>query len=411
MSSEPVPQKLKWGKGLKVLLSGMCMGACDLVPGISGGTVAFLMGFYSQLLDSLKSLNLSAFKLLLQFKFQAFFQTIAWSFLLPLLAGIIIAMASLAQIFDFILNHESYRTFLYAGFCGLIAASAYFCLRQIKHWQGIDLAMLCLGLCLASVLTGPLPQSQAKEKLYEVRLPESIQLVANDRAIQNYVQSTHALTQVRLETLSAMSAKKIIDEETWIYDQDLEQSFQLKDLRIISYRTWIDLGLIGAGMLAISAMLLPGISGSYVLTVLGVYPTAIAALADFIKALRQFSFDSDAFCVLLNLGLGIVLGGLLFCRLLSWLLQNWYQGAVAFLTGAMLGASRTIWPFWNYQYFLLPLHLEKGVQLSPSEPFMPGLDSPLFWSSLGISITTFGFVLGLEFFASYLRSKQSIRIV
>ncbi|MBS4168748.1 DUF368 domain-containing protein [Parachlamydia sp. AcF125] len=410
MAFNPIAKSMNWKKGLKILLSGFCMGACDLVPGISGGTVAFLMGFYAQLIQSIKSLNFSAFKLLLRGEFQAFFQAVAWPFLLPLLGGMGLAIASLAEIFDCILNHESYRTFLYAGFCGLIAASAYFCLKQIAPWRWQDALTLFLGLLMAYFLTGPLPLPKAGEKLFDVFLPESIQIQVDTRAVQNYIPSTHVLTCVPSATLSAMASKKMIDEKTWVLDRELQQSFQLKDLQLVSSRSWIDPWLIFAGMLAISAMLLPGISGSYILTVLGVYPTAIAAVADFVKSLRLFSFDSEAFYILLNLGLGILLGGMLFCRLLSWLLLHYYQSSIAFLSGAMLGASHTIWPFWHYHYFLLPLHLEKGIQLSPTEPFMPALDSALFWSGFGTACATFALVGGIELGVSYLKSKQSVRI-
>jgi putative membrane protein len=147
-------QKRSFADAFYLFLCGICMGAADLVPGISGGTIAFIMGFYQPLLESIKTLNVSAFKLLISFKFRAFSEQVAWKFLLQLLLGIGVAFCTLASLFHFILGHEVYRVYFYALFMGLITASFVFCLRQISRWTLTSLLALLIGIVSAYCLTG-----------------------------------------------------------------------------------------------------------------------------------------------------------------------------------------------------------------------------------------------------------------
>lgn len=260
---------------LYLYLCGLCMGAADLVPGISGGTIAFIMGFYNPLLEALKTINLETLKLLLKGRFSQFFDKTAWKFLLPLVGGIATSFIFLTGFLHFILRHEIYQNYLYAGFTGLVLGSSLYCFKQIERLNLSNCLMLLLGAAIAYFFTG-----------------------------SNLVSTAHYIPMA-----------------------------------------FIDPWLMICGVLAISAMLLPGISGSYLLTLLGVYPSVIGALALFIANMKAGIFDVDAFSILFSLFLGILVGIFSFARVVSWLLNNFPGPTLSLLTGFMLGGIRSIWPF------------------------------------------------------------------
>ncbi len=136
-------------RGIYLFFCGMCMGAADLIPGISGGTIAFIMGFYFPLLESLKSFNYTTLKLFLSGRWSTFFQNTGWKFLITLGSGIICSFFLFANFIHYILIHEVYRVYLYSAFSGLIVASLYFCIRQIKNWSAIEFFGLVLGAITA----------------------------------------------------------------------------------------------------------------------------------------------------------------------------------------------------------------------------------------------------------------------
>lgn len=303
----------------KNIFSGMCMGAADIVPGISGGTIAFIMGFYDSLMNSLKSFNAHSFQQLFKFQFKAFFQSVEWQFLSSLLIGICISFLSLASFIHFVLGHEVYRTYMYASFFGLISAAVIVCAKQIPVWTNSYRFIFVAGAAASYFLSGAVS--------FEV------------------THNAHA---------------------------------------------WIDPWAIFSGTAAVCALLLPGISGSYVLTMLGMYDVALGAFIDFTNALKHFAFDSQAFFVICNIGSGVILGALLFSRIISWLLKRFHNVTVALLTGFMAGGMRSIWPFWSYDYVVHPFKPEKGLILHAIDPIVPGYDVALI--SLSAMFALLGFI-------------------
>lgn len=372
-----------------ILFCGICMGAADLVPGISGGTIAFIMGFYHPLLDSLKTINSTSLQLLVKGQWRSFFQVVAWKFLVTLLAGIVIAFISLSSFFHYLLGHEIYRVYLYSGFLGLILASFVFCLRQLKAWKIHHLLGLILGAVSAYFLTNA-SSSFPSEDLYAIK----IELTTS---ASNYDATERLLTHLSHATLGAMLAKGLITSDTSIYS--LQGGLIGKAADIVpeaGYR--IDFWLMLCGALAVCALLLPGISGSYVLTLLGVYPLIISSLVDLIEGAKQFTFDQEAFFVLLNVGIGILVGLVSFARMVSWLLKTYPDSTIAILSGFLIGALRSVWPFWTYEYALLPLKLHKGPQLLVIDPVWPTFFSPVFLLSLVCAAIGFGLVFTVEHF-------------
>lgn len=398
MSSINKPQLKSWRDWLSLFVCGICMGAADIVPGISGGTMAFIMGIYEDLLKSLSSINLTSLNHLFRFRLRAFFSSVGWEFLLALLSGIAFSFITLVHFFDSILNHEIYRTYLYAGFVGLIAASVAFCAKQLPHWQFKHVIAMGLGMVIAFFISGAEPPQLYSEPSYHVYL-ELKHSHSSQKQLKNYHQETQMLLNVPESVLEAMLAKSLISKETKVFSQRLQKEGVAGDFVEGKLLHRLDLWLVLCGAIAVTALLLPGISGSYMLTILGVYSLAIGALADFLSSIKSRAFDLDAFMVLTSLSIGIIIGGMLFSRVVSWLLDNFHQITIASLTGFMIGAMRSVWPFWTFDHVLLPLKPERGPILKLAAPLLPDIYSSSFWISIAFAISGFTLVFVIEFLA------------
>ena len=258
-----------------IFLRGLLMGAADIVPGVSGGTVAFITGIYDQLLDSLRAVDLAFLAKLSRLDITGAWQHINGRFLLALLLGIATSIFSLAQLVSWVLEHHPVP--LWAFFFGLILASAAVLLREVDNWSAPKV------LCLLSA---------------------------------GAVAVCIALSPV-------MS---------------------------------LEMGLAGvflAGFLAVCAMILPGISGSFILVLLGMYSTTLMALK---------SLDL-VFILVFVVGAGC--GLLCFSRVLHWLLRRFHQGTMAVLTGFLFGSLMVVWPWKRVLEWVEGSH----GQLKPAQQF------------------------------------------
>ena len=289
-----------------IFLRGLLMGAADIVPGVSGGTVAFITGIYDQLLDSLRAVDLEFLARLSRLDIAGAWQHINGRFLLALLLGIATSIFSLAQLVSWVLEHHPVP--LWAFFFGLILASALVLLREVDNWSAPKV------LCLLSA---------------------------------GAVAVCIALSPV-------MS---------------------------------LEMGLAGvflAGFLAVCAMILPGISGSFILVLLGMYSTTLVALK---------SLDL-VFILVFVIGAGC--GLLCFSRLLHWLLQRFHQGTMAVLTGFLFGSLLVVWPWKRVLEWVEGSHGQlKPAQQFPVSPLdyqvYTGQD-PQLWFCLSLMIVGFAVV-------------------
>jgi putative membrane protein len=240
---------------LLLFLRGVAMGAVDLVPGISAGTIAFVTGIYEELIHSIKSFNLEALKTLKNQGLVAAWRHVNGEFLLILLSGILFSLFTLAGLMRYFL--EVFPLQLWSFFIGLIIASVIYLLRQ-----------------------------QPPKKLYEFGLLGAGIIVAYSLSISSAVS--------------------------------VEGNY---------------LSLFLAGSIALCAMILPGISGSFILVLLGLYPV-------FINALVNVELD-----FLLTFAAGGVIGLMLFSRLLSWLLDHYKQPVIATMCGFLIGSLSILWPW------------------------------------------------------------------
>ncbi len=245
------------------------MGAADVVPGVSGGTMAFVLGIYPHLLQAIQCFNLAMLTDIFRLQWRSAIDKIPWRFVVPLGLGIVTAVGTLAELLSYLLEH--YESLLFAFFFGLIVASIVALAGRLK-WNVPSAATLLVGATFAFWLVGLVPADPGHSPII----------------------------------------------------------------------------LFGSGAIAICAMILPGISGSFILLILGQYTYCVTALTSLIDAARAFDFakvGSTLLQVVIPAGLGAATGLLLFTRLLSWLLSRYYTITVALLVGFMVGSLRRIWPY------------------------------------------------------------------
>ena len=262
-----------------VFLRGLLMGAADIIPGVSGGTIAFITGIYDTLLDSIRAVDLEFLARLMRRDIAGAWQHINGGFLLALLLGITTSIFSLARLVSWVLEHHPVP--LWAFFFGLILASALVLLREVEKWSAATVLCLSTGVAVAVFI---------------------------------------ALSPV-------MS---------------------------------LELGLAGvflAGFVAICAMILPGISGSFILVLLGMYSTVLVA----IKSLDLL------FILVFVLGAGC--GLLCFSRLLHWLLHRFHQATMALLTGFLFGSLLVVWPWKRVLAWVEDSH--GGLKPAQQFPVLP----------------------------------------
>lgn len=238
-----------------VFLRGIAMGAADIVPGVSGGTIAFITGIYFRLLEAINAIPVAVFRHLFRGQFRAFWNTVDGTFLVCLLAGILASIATLAAAISYLL--VAYPILIWSFFFGLIVASVWHVGRQVRHYQPTLLIPLLLGIAVAWWIT----------------------------------------------TLSASEVSPSA------------------------------MAFFGAGALAICAMILPGISGSFILVIIGMYAPVLEAIK---------SVDMG---ILLLFMAGCVVGLLSIARLITWAFHHFHDLVLALLTGFMIGALNKVWPW------------------------------------------------------------------
>ncbi len=231
------------------------MGGADIIPGVSGGTIAFISGIYEELITSIKSINLETLKLIGTGRFLEFWKRINGRFLIVLLSGILVSLISLANLVTSLM--ETHPIQLWSFFFGLIVVSALVVSRDIQKWTGMVVISFSFGCLIAFLITQIVPG-----------------------------ETPHTIP--------------------WIFF---------------------------SGAIAICAMILPGISGSFLLIMMGKYLFIIKALTEFdLKVILVFST-------------GCLLGLMTFSRVISWLLKKYKDFTIALLAGFMIGSLNKVWPW------------------------------------------------------------------
>lgn len=293
-----------------LLVKGFLMGSADVVPGVSGGTMAFITGIYEELLGSIRAVGRPNFiNAVLKFRWKEIFSILNWQFLLAIFSGIVVAVLTLAPLLERLL--EEYPVLLWSFFFGLVAASVLVVSRRVKKWSIPLWLALAIGTVVAFWIVGLIP----------TQTPES-----------------------------------------W----------------------WF---LMLSGAIAICAMILPGISGSFILVLLSKYEF-------FVSAVTELDIISLAFA-----GIGAVIGLVSFAQILSWLFKRYHDLTVALLTGLMVGSLRKIWPWKEVLQTITDRHgdakpiLEKNIL--PSLTVDGAFNMQLLYA-IGLIILGFLLVLVIE---------------
>ena len=262
-------------KGLKkyltVALKGACMGAADVIPGVSGGTIAFIMGIYDEFVGSLASFDSEAVKLLFSGRLKAFWKHINGTFLLSLGTGILLSVATLAGLMQMLLSNFPIQT--WAFFFGLIVASSIFIIRGISGWKLREALLLVTGGILGVVIC-TLSPTQTPDDLWFIFL---------------------------------------------------------------------------SGAIAICAMILPGISGSFILLILGKYQYIMGCISGLVSG----NDLGRNLLILCTFAIGAAFGLLGFSKFLHWLLARWNKETLIVLAGFIIGSLVKVWPWSNAESIVM----------------------------------------------------------
>ena len=306
-------------KYLLTFFKGMAMGAADIVPGVSGGSIALITGIYQQLLDSINSFTGVNLKLLLKLEVKKFYRAVNGTFLLSLLLGILTSIFSLSRVITYLMDEHPIP--LWSFFCGLILISAFVILREIKRWHLGVIVALVIGTVGAYFITELPPTSTP--------------------------------------------------EAAWF--------------------TFV------SGAIAICAMILPGISGSFLLLILGKYEMILKAVG-----------DRDVVTLALFAS-GCIVGILAFSRVISWFLKKYYAITIGLLSGFMLGSMNKLWPWKVVTAFRTSSSGEEKPFLTSN--LFPGqyLEQTGLEPQMGMAIAGFLFgiflVIGIDQLAAYLKKS------
>ena len=254
---------------LIITFKGIAMGAADVVPGVSGGTIAFISGIYEELIESIDKISLDVFKVFKKEGFKTAWKSINGNFLLALFSGIAISILSLAKLIKWLLHNEP--VLLWSFFFGLVLASILYIAKQINGWS----VKLIVAIIITSILS------------YYITL-----------------------------------AEPFASPDSPFY-------------------------LLFCGFIAIIAMILPGVSGAFILLILGAYQTAIDTINNLVEGLTtgNMSLFKEAFINFILLAVGAIIGIKVFSKALNWMFKHHKNLTLAILTGFMIGSLNKIWPW------------------------------------------------------------------
>lgn len=260
---------------LLLFLKGMAIGVANVIPGVSGGTIALITEIYERLINALKSLDLKALKLLISLDIKAFLKYTDFYFLLAVFGGSVVSVFSIAKLFEYLFAHHP--ILIWAFFFGLILASVYFVGKRINKWSNSSKIALCVGAMAALSMSFITPAAENSNLFF----------------------------------------------------------------------------VFVCGIVGISGMMLPGLSGSFILILLGNYELLM------VRAITELNY------VLLAVFLaGSAFGLLSFSHILAWVLKHYKDATLALLTGCILGSLKIIWPWKSVAESVLVSGEEKVLSYS-----------------------------------------------
>ena len=329
---------------IALVFKGILMGAANKVPGISGGVIAFVGGFYEEFIFSLNRFNLKSLRLFISFRWNSFFRYINGSFLTLLITGMLISYFSVAKVLDYLISN--YELYVWSTFLGMIVGSVYYLEKQFGSWNNTARLSAFLGL-IAGLSLSMIPQMPANDNLYYVFF---------------------------------------------------------------------------CGLISVAGMTLPGLSGSFLLIILGNYVLllvyAVNALYDtFVYVLRgDYSFTTDAehirlLKVLVVFTLGSMTGLVSLSHLLAFVLKKYKSITIAVLIGFVAGSLMVIWPWKNpvYENAYRSEFTEGLAQVKTFQNYWPDFGQRENLIALGYIALGIIIVLGIDIYGRRRKKQSSIR--
>ena len=295
----------------------MAMGIANVIPGVSGGTIALITGIFERLINAIKSFDLKAVKLLFTGNFKEFARYTDLAFIISLFVGVGIAILAIARLFEYLF--ENYPVYIWSYFFGLILASIYFVGKTIDKWNWGAIIAFVLGTALAIALTFMKPAAQ--------------------------------------------------NDNVWY--------------------------LILCGIVAICSMILPGLSGSYVLILMGNYQLVA------IDAINHLRFE-----ILIPVAIGAIVGLIVFSHFLSWLFKKYKNQTLAVLTGFILGSLGIIYPWKNP----IEQHFGEKIKVVGYDYFIPHLSMEVI-IALGIMLLGIASIWWMESLASKADNNETESLI
>ena len=311
---------------LIITLKGLAMGAADVVPGVSGGTIAFISGIYQELIDSINNVNVSALKTLKKDGLKAAWEQVNGSFLLALLTGIGISILTFSKVITHLL--ETQPILVWSFFFGLIIASITLIWKEITSWKLVDILFLLIGITVSYYITIARPVSSPDSYWY----------------------------------------------------------------------------LFLSGFIAIIAMILPGISGAFILLLMGSYETVIGTINTFREGLTTANSEI-LISALLKLGVfavGAIIGLKSFSKVLHWMFEHHKNTTLTLLVGFMVGSLNKVWPWKEVLETRINNHGETIPYIDQSILPQNFVGEPQITMSIILAISGFVLIFGMEKLASKL---------
>ncbi len=328
-----------------LVIKGLCMGAANKVPGVSGGIVAFVGGFYEEFIYSLQKINGNAFKLLLRGRFKSFYQYVNGSFLTLLIFGMLVSYFSVSKILDYFLEEK--ELFVWAAFFGMILGSIYYITKDFKHWNRRTMTACMIGL-IAGISISFLSPARENDNLFFIFL---------------------------------------------------------------------------CGIISVSGMTLPGLSGSFILILLGNYVLllvdSVNALYDTFSEIIQGDFRFIENTVRLNtlkilavFTIGSAVGLVSLSHVLSYVLKHYRHVTTTVIIGFITGSLGVVWP-WKRTIYKTDsagevLYASNGKEIIKNyERYLPDFGSTETWWALFFVVIGIGILLGLDWYGKKNRKQTT----
>ena len=320
---------------LTLFFKGLLMGAANKVPGVSGGTVSFVLGFYEELIYSFQKINIKAFKLLINRRFKSFFQYTNFQFIVAVFSGTIFSYFSISLILDYFLTH--YELYVWSWFFGMIIGSIYYISKDFGDWNYKNICSLTFGICIGIGISFLTPANENKN-------------------------------------------------------------------------LWF---VFICGIISVSGMTLPGLSGSFILILLGNY---VLLLVDSVNVLfgvikdvfiLNFDFFQDALKIsyLKIIGvftLGSIFGLILISHILGYALKKYYQMITSIIIGFITGSLGIVWPWklkiYKQEHGQMILDQNGNQIIENYERFLPNIHDSSTWYAIFFILFGIGLILILDFY-------------